>query len=68
MKESLKEWQTIFLISAGIYIAANIFYLIFGTGVEQPWNRVSERKSLPLKAPVLSVNSEIDSLLVKHKN
>jgi len=45
---SVSEWQFIFFVSAGVYIAANFFYLTFASGKEQPWNR---------KTPVNAVES-----------
>lgn len=38
-KQSLKQWQTIFFISAGVYLAVNLVYLVFGSGEEQSWNK-----------------------------
>ena len=38
---SLDQWQTVFFLSAGIYAATDLFYVIFGTGVEQPWNQLA---------------------------
>ena len=37
----LSQWQTMFYIAAGIYAGTNLFYVIFGTGVEQPWNKIA---------------------------
>jgi len=34
----------VFFLSAGMYIAGNIFYLIFGTGEEQPWNKIPDEE------------------------
>lgn len=34
----------IFFLSAGINIVANVFYVAFGTGVEQPWNRLDDNE------------------------
>jgi hypothetical protein len=31
----------VFFLSAGIYAATNLFYVVFGTGVEQPWNQIN---------------------------
>lgn len=42
LKQSLKQWQTIFFISAGIYLAVNVVYLVFGSGEEQSWNKRTE--------------------------
>ena len=30
-----------FFLSAGIYAVTDLFYVIFGTGVEQPWNKLT---------------------------
>ena len=38
-KESLSQWQLIFLLSAGIYIAGSLIYIMFASGEEQSWNR-----------------------------
>ncbi|XP_046451173.1 putative inorganic phosphate cotransporter [Daphnia pulex] len=38
---SLDQWQTVFFLSAGIYAATNLFYVVFSTGVEQPWNKIN---------------------------
>jgi len=38
-KGSLANWQLIFFISAGIYFLDNLFFIIFASGEEQPWNR-----------------------------
>ncbi|KOB67817.1 Sodium-dependent phosphate transporter [Operophtera brumata] len=32
------EWRKVFYISSGIFIAGNVFYLIFGTSERQKWN------------------------------
>uniref|UniRef100_A0A8C9RUP2 Solute carrier family 17 member 5 n=1 Tax=Scleropages formosus TaxID=113540 RepID=A0A8C9RUP2_SCLFO len=34
---TLQEWQTVFLISAGINVFGAVFYTVFGTGEVQPW-------------------------------
>ncbi|XP_074040781.1 putative inorganic phosphate cotransporter [Leptinotarsa decemlineata] len=36
------QWRTIFLVTAGLYLLADIFYIIFGSGDVQPWNSVEE--------------------------
>ena len=38
---SLAQWQTVFFMSAGIYLVTDVFYVIFGTGVEQSWNKLA---------------------------
>ena len=37
------QWRTIFFISAGFYLIGNLFYVIFGTGEEQPWNKLPDK-------------------------
>jgi len=41
---SVSQWQIVFFITAGIYTLNNLFYLVFGTGVEQPWNQKQIKK------------------------
>jgi len=36
---SVSQWQIAFFLTAAIYTLTNLFYLVFGTGVEQPWNQ-----------------------------
>ncbi|CAG0900572.1 unnamed protein product, partial [Cyprideis torosa] len=38
-ENSFVRWRTVFLIAAGILVLANLFYVMFASGVEQPWNR-----------------------------
>ncbi|CAG7834709.1 unnamed protein product [Allacma fusca] len=35
---SITNWRIVFLLSAGVYIFAVVFYLIFASGEEEPWN------------------------------
>ncbi|CAG7835921.1 unnamed protein product [Allacma fusca] len=42
---SLESWRLIFLIAAGIYFTDNLFYLMFASGEEQPWNRDPAEKN-----------------------
>lgn len=34
----MSQWRIIFLIAAGVYIAASLFYLCFASGEIQPWD------------------------------
>lgn len=34
----MKQWQIVFFIAAGIYIACATFYNLFGSGVRQEWD------------------------------
>ncbi|KAG8225481.1 hypothetical protein J437_LFUL004482 [Ladona fulva] len=36
--ETLTRWKYVFLLSAGINIFGNVFYLFFGSGKVQPWD------------------------------
>jgi hypothetical protein len=45
LQGSLAQWQTVFFLSAGIYFSTDLFYVIFGTGVEQPWNKMASNES-----------------------
>lgn len=36
--EDRAEWQVVFIISAVIFFVGNLFYIIFGRMVNQPWN------------------------------
>ncbi|KAK9887949.1 hypothetical protein WA026_000247 [Henosepilachna vigintioctopunctata] len=46
-------WRIIFLLSAGIYIFATVFFLIFGSGEIQSWNfpKVNNKRSTPAVSP-----------------
>ncbi|RZB39599.1 inorganic phosphate cotransporter [Asbolus verrucosus] len=44
-------WRKVFLITAGIYIAAEIFYDIFTSGEVQPWNDIDEQKTEKSASP-----------------
>lgn len=37
LKDSLSQWQLVFWVAAIFYILGGIIYLVFGSGVEQPW-------------------------------
>lgn len=60
---SIDQWQTVFFLSAGIYALTNLFYVIFGTGVEQPWNKLKDTHPLEQKR-----NESIDSLTSSEKS
>ncbi|GBP26975.1 hypothetical protein EVAR_95761_1 [Eumeta japonica] len=34
------EWRPVFMTGASLYIASAIYFMIFGTGVTQPWNYI----------------------------
>ena len=37
---SLQQWQFVFIFAAVIFTVTNLFYVAFGTGVEQSWNKM----------------------------
>jgi len=39
---SVQQWQVVFFITAAVYTVTNLFFVIFGTGEEQSWNRQSK--------------------------
>jgi len=39
---SLDQWNLIFYVSAGVYVAADLFYVIFASGEKQWWNEPKE--------------------------
>lgn len=37
-KPTIAQWQVVFLIASVVYLICATFYLIFGSGVRQPWD------------------------------
>lgn len=48
-KQTFGQWRKVFYISAGLYIADAIFYLVFASGKEQEWNKVTETSKNTVK-------------------
>lgn len=38
------QWGIVFLISAIVFFAGNLFYIVFGTAKTQSWNYTSENQ------------------------
>ena len=38
LQPTMGQWQIVFFIAAGVYIACATFYNLFGSGVRQPWD------------------------------
>nr|XP_023028316.1 putative inorganic phosphate cotransporter [Leptinotarsa decemlineata] len=36
------QWRIIFLITAGLYLFADVFYIVFGSGEVQSWNNIED--------------------------
>jgi len=45
------QWKVIFFIAAAIYMVANTFFVIFGSGEVQEWNESFEEREKRNKAP-----------------
>nr|BAB16699.1 EC74 [Bombyx mori] len=42
--QTISAWRVIFFVTIGLYIIEIIAYTLFGSGEEQPWNKVTENK------------------------
>uniref|UniRef100_T1JB34 Sialin n=1 Tax=Strigamia maritima TaxID=126957 RepID=T1JB34_STRMM len=51
------EWAKVFYISAAIYTAGGVFYIIFGKAEEQVWNKVGSHEK--------DVNNGVDNLHIR---
>lgn len=40
-QNSIAEWRPVFMTGASLYIAAAIYFILFGTGNTQSWNYVT---------------------------
>ncbi|CAG9863510.1 unnamed protein product [Phyllotreta striolata] len=51
--KSVRPWRTIFWTTVLLYLVEIFVYMIFGSGVEQAWNKVEESvgETQPLKSP-----------------
>lgn len=50
----MKSWSIIFWVTIALYLIEIVFYTIFGSGVEQAWNKPKNPEILeaqPLKSP-----------------
>lgn len=54
--QTIEAWRIIFFVTVGLYIVEILVYSIFGSGEEQPWNKVKSStieeandQTLPLK-------------------
>ena len=57
LQQDLEHWQIVFYIAAAVYIAGNTFFLIFGRGEEQSWNKID-----PFLGDPTRVTSEVDGV------
>lgn len=42
--QTISAWRIIFFVTIGLYIIEIVVYTLFGSGEEQPWNRVNKNK------------------------
>ncbi|CAL4145626.1 unnamed protein product [Meganyctiphanes norvegica] len=45
-QQTIYQWRKVFYMSAGIFIADMVFFLLFASGEEQPWNKVKKNDHL----------------------
>lgn len=44
LQKSISAWRIIFFVTIGLYVVEILAYTIFGSGEQQPWNNVEEKK------------------------
>ncbi|XP_058459582.1 sialin-like [Malaya genurostris] len=44
-KSTIDEWKYLFFISAAIYIACGVIFIVFGTGKVQKWNEIKPKNT-----------------------
>ncbi|KAJ8680683.1 hypothetical protein QAD02_016470 [Eretmocerus hayati] len=45
--QTIESWRVIFFMTAFLYIIEMLIYSMFGTGEEQPWNKVKSQNTKP---------------------
>lgn len=58
------QWSIVFYIASAIYLFSAVFYVIFGRGDEQPWNRFAEEKKIIHDES----EDEVEVYSVKHRS
>lgn len=63
LQQTISAWRVIFFVTIGLYIIEIIVYTLFGSGEEQPWNKVPEAneksEETPLKTKEEALNKSI---------
>lgn len=56
LQQTIEAWRISFFVTVALYVVEMVVYTIFGSGEEQPWNRVkssdeenASEQTLPLK-------------------
>ncbi|XP_045451418.1 sialin [Melitaea cinxia] len=61
--QTISAWRVIFFVTIGLYIIEIIVYTLFGSGEEQPWNKVPEAneksEETPLKTKEEALNKSL---------
>ncbi|KAL1513233.1 hypothetical protein ABEB36_002668 [Hypothenemus hampei] len=57
---SIAKWRTVFITAAGVYAACCTFYILFSSGVRQPWDQPLDQQS--------SNNAEVENGKNKKRN
>lgn len=42
LQSTEEEWKKVFFVGAGIYMATNVIFIIFGSGFVQKWNSIHD--------------------------
>ncbi|CAG4948184.1 unnamed protein product [Parnassius apollo] len=52
------EWRKVFYVASAIYVACNIFFIVFGTSEKQEWNEPVDDSKEPSDEPVAGKKAE----------
>ena len=50
LQQTIEAWRVIFFLTAALYIVELLIYTMFGTGKEQPWNKVKSDEDSEMPA------------------
>ncbi|XP_063407956.1 sialin-like isoform X3 [Mytilus trossulus] len=68
-QETRGQWQKVFYISAGVYVAGTVIFVLFARGTEQSWNKpngdVSFRNNRNVSYSVLEGENTVNGAIVK---
>lgn len=49
MQNTITEWRSVFVLDGSLYIASAIFFMFFGSGEVQRWNKVKSDDDFVVK-------------------
>lgn len=49
LQSTMSEWRNVFILDGSLYIASAIFFMFFGSGEVQRWNKVKSDDGLVVK-------------------